>query len=102
MKKLILTLTLIVSSLTFLFAQTPPARTYYNNRVVKERWFENANGQKHGKYIIYDENGEMAVYGNYVNGKKNGIFKSSNGDFITLKMDVLHGLYSFNGEKCKW
>lgn len=99
MKKLILTLTFVITSITFLFAQTPPARTWYNNKVVKERWYENANGQKHGKYIMYDESGNMLYYGNYSNNKQTGVWYDRDGGFLTFINGVLSGPSNSGGAK---
>ncbi|MDO7849571.1 hypothetical protein Q5H92_24630 [Hymenobacter sp. M29] len=57
---------------------TPPARTYHvdqygrETKVVKERWGENASGQKHGTYLRYYTDGTPVAKFTYVNGKKNG------------------------------
>ena len=61
-------------------AQTPapPARTYHvdesgnETRVVKERWAEDEDGERHGKYIRYDDNGKVRENATYVHGAKTG------------------------------
>lgn len=66
-------------------AQTPPARTYYynNNGVktdVKERWDENSEGFRNGRYILYaygyNNKYYVDVVGSYINGKKDGEWKA--------------------------
>ncbi|ABG60206.1 hypothetical protein [Cytophaga hutchinsonii] len=83
MKKIYLSF-LLFHYCVLLFAQTPPAQTWYQNSdgintSVKERWNEDENGFKHGKYIRYDiaSNQIKDVYfvkevGNYSHGKKQG------------------------------
>lgn len=59
-------------------SSTPPARTYHvdqygrESKVVKERWGENASGQKHGIYLRYTTKGAPIEKFTYVNGVKNG------------------------------
>ena len=59
-------------------ASVPPARTYHvdkydrETRVVKERWSEDSNGEKHGKYIAYMPNGQVKENTMYNHGAKNG------------------------------
>ncbi|WP_147320743.1 hypothetical protein [Hymenobacter lapidiphilus] len=62
----------------------PPARTYFKDeygketKVVKERWGEDENGEKHGKYIRYFEGdmystaGQVMESSTYVHGAKTG------------------------------
>jgi outer membrane protein OmpA-like peptidoglycan-associated protein len=51
----------------------PPARTYYvGNRVVKERWFADANGEKHCRYIKYSEGGRVLANYTFTHGIENG------------------------------
>lgn len=58
--------------------QLPPAHTYYadanggDSQRVKERWSEDANGQKNGAYTKYDRAGKVIASYNYAHGVKNG------------------------------
>jgi hypothetical protein len=76
--RLLLTCLILFSNL--LFAQTPPARTWYYNRygektTVKERWTEDNTGLKNGVYIKYYEDGEREILGNYIHDKQNGLWE---------------------------
>ena len=42
---------------------------------IKERYFVNAQNQKNGLYVKYDNRGLKAVEANYLNGKPNGLAK---------------------------
>jgi antitoxin component YwqK of YwqJK toxin-antitoxin module len=53
-------------------APEPPVHTYYDNKVVKERWSEDTNGQKHGVYTKYDQKGKIIAQYTYTHGVKNG------------------------------
>jgi antitoxin component YwqK of YwqJK toxin-antitoxin module len=56
----------------------PPARTYHvdqygqQTKVVKERWSDNANGEKQGVYLLYNVKGLPITKYTYTNGVKNG------------------------------
>jgi antitoxin component YwqK of YwqJK toxin-antitoxin module len=58
--------------------QLPPAHTYYadanggDSQRVKERWSEDANGQKNGAYIKYDRDGKVIAKYTYLHGVKEG------------------------------
>lgn len=64
------------------FAQTaspePPARTYFTDgngnesKAVKERYFEDSNGERNGKYIEYNRKGYVLQSVTYLHGKKHG------------------------------
>ena len=106
-------ITIILLTLTFLslasYSQSPPARTWYFNNygkktTVKERWFEDSDGLKHGKYIGYYSNAERQISGSYNHGKKNGkwieeqcydvLFSEiCHTTIITYKNNVKHGPY---------
>ena len=59
-------------------SSAPPARTYFvddngnETRVVKERYFEDSNGERNGKYIEYNRKGYVLQSVTYVHGKKHG------------------------------
>jgi antitoxin component YwqK of YwqJK toxin-antitoxin module len=81
MKNLKITLLAFLLIVSFqCLAQTPPAKTWYYNKLgekvlVKERWSENENGFKHGKYILYKTDGNPKTTGTYNHGKKHGVWK---------------------------
>jgi hypothetical protein len=55
----------------------PPARTYYTDvngkqLGVKERWGLDANGERHGKYLRFNENGLLVNSATYVHGAQTG------------------------------
>jgi antitoxin component YwqK of YwqJK toxin-antitoxin module len=58
--------------------QLPPAHTYYtdanggDSKRVKERWSEDANGQKNGTYIKYDREGKVIAKYTYLHDVKEG------------------------------
>ncbi|AMM52430.1 hypothetical protein TH61_16260 [Rufibacter sp. DG15C] len=100
--KVFTSLLLLLFVLTNLQAQTPPVRTWYFNThgaktSVKERWSENKAGIRHGKYIEYQDGGNVIQEGNYVNGVRNGFWKEkgTNVDGVRLYME---GNY-VNGQK---
>jgi antitoxin component YwqK of YwqJK toxin-antitoxin module len=70
---------LTLSTTTSIAQTTPPARTYWKDdngnetRTVHERWTEDANGQKNGKYLEYDKEGNVLKNIIYVHGKKDGL-----------------------------
>lgn len=98
-KNIILFLFLLISIVTFAQNQ-PPARTWYKNKTVHERWFEDENGQKHGKYISYDTDGSVIISASYNHGKLHGIYTektSMDGNGLTKTTfvnDVKNGAYS--------
>ena len=58
-------------------ATLPPARTYYTDGSgrqlgVKERWGLDANGERHGKYLKFNENGLLVSSATYVHGAQTG------------------------------
>lgn len=86
------------------FTQTPPCRQWYyrkdnhGNEVkdnCKEAWQVNANGQKHGKYIAYYENGNPVLSAMYSNGALNGYAKAFDSDGVAI---LAEGNY-VNGNK---
>lgn len=91
-----------------LFAQEVPCRQWYIKRDrngnelktnCKEAWQVNADGQKHGRYIEYYEDGTPKTSASYLNGMLNGVYKSFSGDGVSV---IETGIYS-NGEKNgKW
>jgi hypothetical protein len=107
MNRIILSLTLFFFWIQ-VFGQTPPARTWYYNDYgvkteVKERWDEDADGFKHGKYISYSSYfGGTTFYveevGNFNHGKMEGIWKNfyPNGSIYSI------GSYKNNGKVGYW
>ncbi len=76
---------LLILSMIILYqigiCQELPCRNWYTktdrngntiNVSCKEAWSKNSNGQKHGKYISYYENGNPHFVATYVNGLLNG------------------------------
>jgi|GEM_PF-4989000 len=66
---------LFIFSFTLSFSQEMPCRKSYPSSKgggCMERYTEDANGEKHGKYISYDVNGNVTSRGNYVHGVKQG------------------------------
>lgn len=97
MKEKLLTLLCLCIYSSILFAQTPPARTWYtddygNKTSIKERWDEDGNGLRDGKYIQYFLNGNRAALGQFKNGKKTGVWIITQND---ERYDITYG----NGEK---
>lgn len=105
---------LLTLSTTVSFAQTtPPARTYFKDdngnetRTVHERWFEDANGEKHGKYIEYigppaTDAGKLKRSLTYVHGRLNGpaielISTWGNRGVGTYTNGVKTGVWSYYG-----
>lgn len=77
MKKAIILIVLFSFYILKTNAQTPPDRTWYFNdygqkTTVKEKWFEDENGFKHGTYIKYFKDGEREILGKYNHNKPNG------------------------------
>jgi hypothetical protein len=105
--------TLLISILLFLtfnlLAQTPPERTWFYNQqgqktTVKERWFEDDNGFKHGKYIHYDYDWSNEYFvseiGNYNHGKKEGEWKTFSSSSNTTITNI--GSYKNNLQAGYW
>ncbi|WP_426492404.1 toxin-antitoxin system YwqK family antitoxin [Hymenobacter sp. 102] len=77
-------LTISISTSYAQTTTTPPARTYFKDeygretKMVKERWGEDENGEKHGKYILYSEGdmystaGQVMKNSTYVHGAETG------------------------------
>ncbi|TGE06098.1 toxin-antitoxin system YwqK family antitoxin [Hymenobacter fodinae] len=68
---------LLTSSLLHAQTASPPAKTYFvdeaGNRIgVKERWLEDANGQRHGKYLQYNKKGFVIQSLTYAHGVLHG------------------------------
>jgi antitoxin component YwqK of YwqJK toxin-antitoxin module len=90
------------------FSQEVPCREWYyttdsNGNQIKGRckqaWQVNSNGQKHGKFIQYQENGNPDYVKTYSNGVATGSFVEYNADGVTV---LMQGNY-LNGNKVgKW
>jgi hypothetical protein len=101
-----LVMSLLLGAGTACAQSTSPARTYHvdqygrETKVVKERWSENANGQKHGIYISYYTNGAPFNKFTYVNGIKNGpAFETGSGIWGDSR---LIGVYVNNKRQGTW
>lgn len=87
MKKL--KLLILVASMTLvspgsLIAQELPCKSYYSKEEggrCKQRYLEDDNGEIHGKYIFYDQNGVVAERGSFVHGKRQGNWYTQ-GDYM--------------------
>jgi hypothetical protein len=137
MKTLYKTLLIWILLPTYVFTQELPVQTTwiktdnygrkYNTNIPKERYKTNSNGNIHGLYIRYDEDGKtimektnynngvkhgkhyenynsLVVEGNFVNGKQVGIWKTTKFQWIeykTFKNGVLDGSYIKYGKDGK-
>ncbi len=52
---------------------------YYSNGQIKERGYYR-DGQRHGSYVLYTEDGVAVVQGQYVHGKKVGLWMTTAAD----------------------
>lgn len=73
--KTIIVILLIVFSPIIIQAQELPCKAKFKNGRCKERYKEDSQGNIHGTYIEYDENGNRLALGNYSHGKKQGQWK---------------------------
>ena len=53
-------------------------RSYFPNKKIKEYWEVNKDGKRHGKTILYHENGQLRVELIHTDGKQN------NGEIISF------------------
>jgi len=80
----------------YTIAQDLPCKFKYPDQRCKERYLENSQGQKHGKYISYYQDGTVAKVQYYSNGKLNGVSTESYnwGKYITTYLNgIENGLY---------
>lgn len=90
------------------FSQEVPCREWYystdenGNKIkqhCKQAWQVNSNGQKHGKFIQYQENGNPDYVKTYSNGVATGSYVEYNADGVSV---LMQGNY-LNGNKVgKW
>jgi antitoxin component YwqK of YwqJK toxin-antitoxin module len=70
-------------------------RTYYDDEVLKEEWFE-INGKKEGYYKRYYSNGQIWCICFYIGDNKNGEYKSYDEYGDLIKQSIYE-----NGKKIK-
>ena len=66
----------------------------WENGQIKMEYEINETGKKHGIYKTYTRDGNIFVEGQFVNGKRDGIWKQHNGDSVKEVKYI-------NGEKIK-
>lgn len=89
-------LIIILLSFNFVNAQELPCKASYSNKRCKERYNEDSNGLKHGKCIVYFEDGSVDEVTYYDHGKKHGTCTEFNGwgkYITTFKYGIEDGLY---------
>lgn len=90
------------------FSQEVPCREWYyttdrnGNQIkghCKQAWRVNSNGQKHGKFIQYQENGNPDYVKTYSNGVATGSYVEYNADGVTV---LMQGNYLNDNKVGKW
>lgn len=90
------------------FSQEVPCREWYyttdtnGNQIkghCKQAWQVNSDGQKHGKFIKYHENGNPHYIKTFVNGLGNGSFREFKEDGVTI---TIQGVYLNEERIGKW
>lgn len=99
MKKSLKILVITISTCIFFsqsYAQELPCKSQYYDKKCKERYLEDSEGQIHGKFISYNEDGSVKLVAYYSHGKYNGTVTEylSSAKIITTYLNgIKHGLY---------
>ena len=72
-------LILLLITASTIYAQELPCKSYSSSSRCLERYKEDKDGNKHGKYISYDYSGNVKESGVYVHGLKQGNWKVPTG-----------------------
>ncbi|MBA9078209.1 SH3 domain-containing protein [Rufibacter quisquiliarum] len=71
-----ISLVLVLASFSA-FSQELPCQDEYDTETCKERYHVDSEGRKHGRYILYFNNGSIKASGNFNHGVAQGAFKIS-------------------------
>lgn len=129
MKKILFTLLVFLASFTFSLAASNPREkvintyedgavkvkvyyydsylksvTYFNNGNIEEIGYFNTNGERTGKWIMYNDKGNVISEANYKNGKKHGEWKIYNNEgqmtfYIVYKKGIRKSAFSWDEER---